>query len=68
MSYFTFSSIVDDSIHDVEPAADVLTFTIVESGTQKGKRKLVDSHGYTYNVKVRENQMNKKESIVLNYP
>jgi len=44
-------TIVEDNIHDVEPAEDALTFTIVELGTQKGNRKLVDSHGYTYKRK-----------------
>ncbi|XP_078385044.1 uncharacterized protein LOC144667497 [Oculina patagonica] len=27
------------------------TFQIVEGGTERGKRKLIDSFGYTYNVK-----------------
>jgi hypothetical protein len=44
--FFLTSSIADDSIHNIQPAEDVLTFTIIDTGTQRDKRKLVDSHGY----------------------
>lgn len=50
--FFSSSSIADETVANIEPADDFITFTVVDSGTQRAKRKLVDSHGYTYNVKV----------------
>ena len=35
----------------VEPANKPLAFEIVEGGSERGKRKIIDSWGYSYNVK-----------------
>ena len=35
----------------VEPANQPLTFQIVERARERGKRKLIDSWGYSYNIK-----------------
>ena len=35
----------------VEPVNKPLAFEIVEGGSERGKRKLIDSWGYSYNVK-----------------
>lgn len=35
----------------VEPVNQTLVFEIVEGGSERGKRKLIDSCGYSYNVK-----------------
>ena len=35
----------------VEPVNQTLAFEIVERGSERGKRKLIDSWGYSYNVK-----------------
>ena len=35
----------------VEPVNKPLTFEIVEGGSERGKRKLIDIWGYSYNVK-----------------
>ncbi|KAJ8305978.1 hypothetical protein KUTeg_016523, partial [Tegillarca granosa] len=45
------NTIHDQSVRHIDVGDEELTYTIVESGTQRSKRKLVDSHGYTYNVK-----------------
>ena len=37
--------------HPVEPVNQPLTFHIVEGASERGKRKLLDSWGYSYNVK-----------------
>lgn len=52
-----FSAIEESSIYEsvpcpeAEPSNTALTFSIVEGATNKGKRKLIDSYGYSYNVK-----------------
>ena len=51
------SAIEESSIYEsvpcpeAEPSNTALTFSIVEGATNKGKRKLNDSCGYSYNVK-----------------
>ena len=51
------SAIEESSIYEsvpcpeAEPSNTALTFSIVEGATNKGKRKLIDSYGYSYNVK-----------------
>ena len=34
-----------------EPANQPLTFNVVDGATEKGKRKLIDSWGFSYNIK-----------------
>jgi hypothetical protein len=48
-------SIQDDSLLNVSIPADntAVEYTIVESGTERRKRKLVDSTGFSYSVKVK---------------
>jgi len=42
-----------DASMDVGPSEkEEVTYTIVDSGSQKGKNKLVDSEGYSYCVRV----------------
>jgi hypothetical protein len=33
--FFSSSSIADETVANIEPADDVITFTVVESGTQR---------------------------------
>ena len=44
---------MDDPSRPEELRQPQPTFQIVEGGTKRGKRKLIDSFGYTYNVKKR---------------
>ena len=44
-------SIEDDPIEQVTTLEAEETFTVVDSGTQRSKRKLVSSHGYTFTLK-----------------
>ena len=37
---------------EVETPTLETTYTVIDNGTQKGKRKLGDSDGYSYTVKV----------------
>jgi len=47
-------SMVDDSIHDDLPDNDpAVQYQVIEEGSNRGKRKLCDTHGYSYTVKVR---------------
>lgn len=45
------SSIEEPVPVPVEPVNQTLVFEIVEGGSERGKRKLIDSCGYSYNVK-----------------
>ena len=59
---FMESSFEDDVVsqfdnNDTQP--EVVTYEIIEEGTQKGKNKLADSEGYTYTVKERRENGNK---------
>ena len=51
------SAIEESSIYEsvpcpeAEPSNTALTFSIMEGATNRGKRKLIDSYGYSYNVK-----------------
>jgi hypothetical protein len=38
--FFLTSSIADDSIHNIQPAEDVLTFTIIDTGTQRAELQI----------------------------
>jgi hypothetical protein len=58
--------LVESSIDDDTPSqcdrADVptvITYQVIQDGSQKGKEKLADSQGYTYIVKVRRANGNK---------
>ncbi|KAL3853821.1 hypothetical protein ACJMK2_017327 [Sinanodonta woodiana] len=44
-------SLTDDSIKPESTTADVVTYTVVDKGTERGKRKLIASDGYTYTLK-----------------
>lgn len=43
------SSLDDPSIHE-QDSSFALTYEIVEQSTKRGRKKLIDSRGYTYNV------------------
>ena len=43
-------SSLTDPTPDIEPGPVTLTYTLVPGGTKRGKAKLVDSLGYTYNI------------------
>lgn len=50
----------DESLHDatipVDDAEDIMVeYYMVDSGTERGKRKLVDSTGFSYTVKKQKN-------------
>ena len=48
------NSLLDDTPADISldnTDCDVVTYQIVRSGTQRGKPKLVDCLGYSYNIK-----------------
>ena len=51
--FYIFSSITDDSIGSIHEEEALVTFQVVDSGTQRSKRKLVSSDGYTFTVKRR---------------
>ena len=46
-------SLEEPSIRETEPAAHEVTYEIVEAGSRQQHRKLIDSRGYSYNVKRR---------------
>ena len=46
-------SLEEPSIRETEPAAHEVTYEIVEEGSRQQHRKLIDSRGYSYNVKRR---------------
>ena len=46
-------SLEEPSIRETEPAAHEVTYEIVEKGSRQQHRKLIDSRGYSYNVKRR---------------
>lgn len=53
MYNFHFSSIADRTLSvSVLEGNQELTFEIVESGTKRGGKKLISSHGFSYTVKV----------------
>ena len=58
---FVESSIEDDTPRQCDPAIvpTVVTYQVIQDGSQKGKEKLADSQGYTYIVKVRRANGNK---------
>ena len=45
------STIEGPTPHSVEQADQTLTFQIMEGASERGKRKLIDSCGFSYNVK-----------------
>jgi hypothetical protein len=47
------SSIEEPHARDVEPTHHDVTYTVVDGATKRGKTRLIDSQGYTYNVKRR---------------
>ena len=52
------SSIEDPSIQDTEPLAESeVAFQIIEKGTKRGKDKLIDNLGYTYNKKMQRSHV-----------
>ena len=56
------SSIEDDAprqCDDNNMQPMVVTYKVIEEGTQKGKKKLADSEGYTYMIKERRANGNK---------
>lgn len=60
----------DESLHDatipVDDAEDIMVeYYMVDSGTERGKRKLVDSTGFSYTVKVRPKERGKRKSSFL---
>ena len=50
---FDESSLMEPSATDSGPASFEIEFEIVDDSTKRGRNKLVDSRGYTYNVKRR---------------
>ena len=50
---FDESSLMEPLAPDSRPATFQIEFEIVEDSTKRGRNKLVDSRGYTYNVKRR---------------
>ncbi|XP_068231288.1 uncharacterized protein [Palaemon carinicauda] len=51
-------SLDDPAIQDVELQSEgEFTFQLFEKGTQRGRDKLVDSHGYTYNKKMQRSNV-----------
>jgi len=48
---FDESSLLEPSATDAGSASFKIEFEIVEDSTKQGRNKLVDSRGYTYNVK-----------------
>ena len=46
-------SIEDPTIHECPVGEFPVTYKIVEQGSKRGKVKLIDSNGYTYNIKSR---------------
>ena len=46
-------SLAEPTILSVDPAPEQLTYQIIEEGTIHRKKKLIDSRGFTYNVKER---------------
>ena len=45
------STIDDPTPNPVEAETERLTFQFLEGGSKRGKRKLIDNRGYSYNVK-----------------
>lgn len=45
------STIDDPTPNPVEAETEPLTFQFLESSSERGKRKLIDNWGYSYNVK-----------------
>ena len=48
------SSLLESSMGEVEVSQLTVTYEIVEEGTKRRKQKLIDSLGYSYNIKERE--------------
>lgn len=46
-------SVIDDDIVDPTPEPMTVQYEIVEGGTSRGNRKLVDDRGFTYTERVR---------------
>ena len=46
-------SLAEPTIHSVDPVPEHLTYQIIGDGTIHRKKKLIDSRGFTYNVKER---------------
>ena len=46
-------SLAEPTIHSVDPVPEQLTYRTIDDGTIHRKKKLVDSRGFTYNVKER---------------
>ena len=44
-------SLAEPTILSVDPAPEQLTYQIIDEGTIHRKKKLIDSRGFTYNVK-----------------
>ena len=53
---FDESSLMEPSATDSGPASFEIEFEIVDDFTKRGRNKLVDSRGYTYNVKRRRGE------------
>ena len=47
----------ESSMNDSHFSSSQVTFEVVEEGTKRRKSKLIDSNGYTYNVKMRQNDV-----------
>ena len=49
-----FEDLIEDpTIHECPVGEFPVTYKIVEQGSKRGKVKLIDSNGYTYNIKSR---------------
>ena len=46
-------SLAEPTIHSVDPVPEQLTYRIIDDGSIHRKKKLIDSRGFTYNVKER---------------
>ena len=46
-------SLAEPTIPSVDPVPEQLTYRIIDDGTIHRKKKLIDSRGFTYNVKER---------------
>ena len=45
-------SLLETTIATDDPTQDTVQYYIVDSGSERGKRKLLDSTGFSYTVKV----------------
>ncbi|KAJ8321492.1 hypothetical protein KUTeg_000956 [Tegillarca granosa] len=43
-------SVIDQRLDDIAPETSPVSYQVLDTGSKRGKPKLVDSHGYTYTV------------------